>query len=153
MEIPVTTRKEQFILEVTLLTNSPQYIHVIFKDARQPRTEYTNQVINVNGQRTIRIQCPLTGMQSTLVVYNEATGKSDGTFRVLNVERKPLEKRVDLIDINNRDLKSYLNFCQRFCFNAGVLVAQNYRSDDGKYMIEYLQTIVSQDTGNFLKKI
>ncbi len=62
------------------------------------------------------------------------------------IERHPealaFEHRLDVVDFNEKGLRSFVKFCTRFCFNAGQLTSGVYKSSDGKYTIEYLPTIV-----------
>lgn len=137
--------REEFILGVTVQTSKPQNIRFILKDAQQKRTVLTNRWTLVNGTKTIYINIPLCNMDGILTIYNDDIGNipalSDPTFKFIKWFRLPLEKRYDIVDFNNPDLMSYVNFCQRFCFNCGVLQSGNYTSDDGKYLIELLPTI------------
>ncbi len=140
MDFQVPLNKEEFVLGVTVQTASPQNIRYVLKDADQVRTLLTNRWADVNGTRTIYINIPLCGENGLLSVYNDNTGNSDG-FKVVKIFRLPLEKRFDIVDILNQPLMSYIDFCQRFSYNAGILPSGTYKSDDGRYTIEYMPTI------------
>jgi hypothetical protein len=63
----------------------------------------------------------------------------------------PLEKRLDVVDFSNSTLRSFINFCTRFCFNAGHISSGTYKSSDGKFTIEYVPTIISSKSGKELE--
>jgi hypothetical protein len=70
---------------------------------------------------------------------------------VVEIKKIPLEKRLDVVDFSNNDLRSFINFCTKFCFNAGNLSSGTYKSSDGKFRIEYLPTIISSKSGKELQ--
>jgi hypothetical protein len=92
---------------------------------------------------------PVSGRSATISIFNERIGErhNDNTFKVLDIKKIPLEKRLDVLDFTNGNLKSFINFCTRFCFNAGHLTSGTYRSDDGRFTIEYVPTIISSKSG------
>ncbi len=150
MQIPVWTNYQQCILVVKFKTASPQKLRIIFKDATQARTEYTNRYKTVNGEWTCQINCPITKKDSILLVYNEAVGDvpNDSSFQIMDCYPIPLEKRWDMVDFSDPQLKAFIKFSQNFCINAGVLPCGTYVSDDKyNFRIEYLPTIISSETG------
>jgi len=150
LEINIKTNRQEFTLVVTLITDSEQDLRIILKDTDLPNTLYTNRILTINGKRTILIQVPLCNINAKLIIYNEKTKNipkySDGTFRLVDKPFMiPLEKRYDLIDYNETGLASFLKFAQKFCINAGWMRTGNYRSDDGRYFIEFLPDIISSE--------
>ena len=149
MEKQIKTNKQQFTLVCQVSTASKQNLRVILTDTDYQNTEYTNRNIIINGVATFYIQVPLCNNNAKLIIYNEATGnvpsQSDSTFRLLKCFMIPLEKRFDLVDYKETGLASYLDFCQRFCLTAGWIPSDTYRSDDYRYMIQYLPDIFSSD--------
>ncbi len=146
METNIPLNRDEFVLGVTVQTESPQNIRFILKDADQVRTMLTNRWTDVNGTRTIYINVPLCNMNGILSIYNDDIGNipslSDKTFTVKKIFRLPLEKRLDIVDFADRPLMSFIDFAQRFCYNAGILPSGTYKSDDGRYTIQYFPRIV-----------
>jgi len=145
----IPTRFEEFTLAVKVATASPQVIRIILKDVDLPNTEFTNRYKTVNGEFTFFIRVPVSGREAKLIIYNEDIGNipsaSDRTFQVLNIEKQPLEKRLDMIDFSiNPLLKSFVKFATRFCYNAGALRPDNYTSADRRFIIQYLPTIINE---------
>jgi hypothetical protein len=53
---------------------------------------------------------------------------------------------MDVVDIQNHSIKHFVDFAQRFCFNAPYLeTGKSYQSDNGEFMIEYLPQITNHD--------
>jgi hypothetical protein len=69
----------------------------------------------------------------------------DDTFEVESITKGALEKKLDVIDFSNTDVRSFVNFATRFSYNAGTLPSGTYVSDDRKFVIKYLPTI--EDNG------
>lgn len=149
MERLIRTNRQEFTLVVKVSTTSQQDLRVILQDTDLQNTCYTNRILSLNGVATFYIQVPLCNKNAKLIIYNEATGNiprlSDGTFRILECFMIPLEKRYDLIDYNETGLASFIRFAQKFCMNAGWMNTGTYKSDDGRYFIEFLPDIISSD--------
>lgn len=145
MVFEIPTRHEEFTLLVKVETDKPEKIRLIVKSADVPKAEYTNRYKTVNGEVTFFVRIPFSSNNAYVVVYNERVGNvdkgEDDSFKVLDISKLPLEKKMDVIDFKNVDVRSFVAFCVRFCFNAGNLTAGTYKSSDGKFTIQYLPTI------------
>lgn len=124
------------------------------KSADVPDCEYTNRYKTVNGEVSFFIRVPFSSETAYLVVYNERIGNveegMDNSFKVDEIKKLPLEKKMDVVDFGNPDLQSFVAFAVRFCFNAGNLESGVYKSSNGKFTIEYLPTIKDNRTGKDL---
>lgn len=147
------TRYEEFTLLIKVKTDKPEKIHLKVSDADQKNTVFTDRWKTVNGECSFYVRMPISGKISLINLYNEKVGqhKEDNSFEVVDIKKIPLEKRLDVVDFRNNDLRSFINFCTRFCFNAGVLSSGTYKSSDGKFRIEYLPTIISSKSGKELQ--
>jgi hypothetical protein len=148
------SRYEEFTLLVKLKTLLPERIHLTVKDAEQSNTVFTDRWKTVNGECSFFVRMPVSGKNILIIIYNEKNGlenENGSTFEVLELKKLPLEKRLDVVDFSNKNLKSFINFCTRFCFNAGVLSSGTYKSKDGRFTIEYLPTIISSKSGKELE--
>jgi hypothetical protein len=97
---------------------------------------------------------PISGKSALIKIWNDRLGENkeeDNSFEVIEIKKLPLEKRLDVLDFSNQNLRSFINFCTRFCFNAGHLSSGSYRSSDGKFTIEYVPTIISSKSGKELE--
>jgi hypothetical protein len=147
------TRYEEFTLFIKVKTDKPEKIHLKVSDADQKNTVFTDRWKTVNGECSFYVRMPISGKISLINLYNEKVGqhKEDNSFEVVEIKKIPLEKRLDVLDFSNNDLRSFINFCTKFCFNAGVLSSGTYKSSDGRFKIEYLPTIISSKSGKELQ--
>lgn len=146
MVFKIPSNYDEFTLLVKVATQRPEKIKLIVKDCEMRDTVFTDRYKTVSGEATFFVRMPVSGKNIYVVVYNERVGNldtnEDSSFEVLDIEKLPLEKKMDVIDFNDHDLKTFVKFCTRFCFNAGKLTSGVYKSSNGKFTIEYLPTIV-----------
>jgi hypothetical protein len=148
------SRYEEFTLLIKVKTQKPERIHLTVKDESQRNTVFTNRWKTVNGEVSFFVRMPVSGKNCVINIYNEKNGQNaenDSSFEVLDIKKLPLEKRLDVVDFSNGNLRSFINFCTKFCFNAGHLSSGTYKSSDGRFTIEYMPTIISSRSGKELE--
>jgi hypothetical protein len=148
------TRYEEFTLVVKVKTPQSERIHLIVRDEDMRNTVFTDRWKTVEGEVTFFVRMPVSGKNALVEVFNERTGRmvdNDTTFEVIEIKKIPLEKKLDAFDLSNPELKSFINFSTKFCFNAGQICSGTYKSSDGRFTIEYLPTILSNRTGKELE--
>lgn len=147
----IATRYEALTLAIKVSTDKPEKIRVILKDSILPNTVFTDRYSTIYGTETFFIKIPVSGSQAILCIFNERTGNipdlSDHTFQVLSIEKMPLGSKPWAYEFLNPDVHSFIKFCTRFCFNAGWIKSGNYKSGGGKFLIEYVPTIISAKDG------
>lgn len=150
----IPTRYEEFTLLIKIKTNQPEKIHLNISDEGQKNTVFTDRWKTVNGECSFFVRMPISGKNALINIYNEKYGErpaeKENTFEVVDISKLPLEKKMDVLDFSNPELKSFINFCTRFCFNAGVLTSGTYKSNDSRFEIEYVPTIIGKN-GNELQ--
>lgn len=146
-EIP--SRFEEFTLLIKVTTVRPEKIRVIVKDAEMKNTVFTDRFKTVTGEATFFVRMPVTGKKIYAIVYNERVGNvakgEDPTFSVTDIRKLPLEKKMDVVDFSEPQLRNFVRFCTRFCFNAGELTSGTYVSGDKQFKVQYLPTITNQN--------
>jgi hypothetical protein len=148
------TRYEEFTLLIKVKTPKSEKIHLKVSDESNRNTVFTKRWKTVNGDCTFFVRMPVSGKTALINIYNENNGENasnDNSFEVLEIKKLPLEKRLDVLDFSDPNLRGFINFCTKFCFNAGHLNSGAYRSSDGKFYIEYVPTIISSRTGKELE--
>lgn len=156
MNYRIFTNYEELVLEVSVSTPKPARIRIKVFDEARPKTVFTNRYKTVSGVFKFYIRMPMTPKNIILQIYNEAVGNQkngvDNSFRVLKIEKTPLFKRTDVSDIRKPSVKSFVDFAQRFSYNASYLdVNKTYTSQDKQYYIEYLPVIRSTQDNRPLK--
>lgn len=149
MIVKVPTRHEELTLLIKVFTDKPTKIRIKVVDDSQPDTSFTDRFKTVDGESTFYVRMPVSPKDALVYVYNEDNGNlmqgEDETFEVESITKAPLEKKLDVIDFSNQDVRSFVNFATRFSYNAGSLPSGTYVSDDRKFVIKYLPII--QDNG------
>lgn len=140
-------------LNISVSTMTEQEVRLVIIDAEQENTVLTDRVAFVNGKFDFMIGLPLCRKYVDVVLVNNKDN-SDSSFTYNGFKKLPLIKRTDSIDMRRNHLRSFVNFVQKFCYNAGVLRTNDarndqdfYRSDDWRFFIKYLPVIRDYDTG------
>lgn len=156
MNLSITTRYEELSLAIYVETSTPSKIRIKVVDAEKPLTVFTDRYKTVRGKEVFYVRMPLSSEKVILRVYNEAVGNKrkgeDNSFRVTEVKKLPLEKRTDVGDIKDLTVQGFIDFAQRFSYNASYLEDnETYESGYGNFFIEYLPVIKSSKSGKILK--
>jgi len=158
--IPSNSIPFTLLLEVS--TNRPETISIVAKDATvrkgegQADTFYISRVADVKGKRLFELKFPQTPKLMSLAVFNTKKGNfpndEDKSFRITKFEAKEL-KTCPLWQ--DKEMHSFIKFAQEFCEQAGNLSAGDYkpsiyRSNDGKFCIDYYNKIRNRKTGEYV---
>jgi len=143
-----------FTILLSVKTNKPEYINVIAVDGNQPSTVYINRDGEVSGTRAFELNFPQTPNLMALSITNRKNGNiaDDKSFKIEKFEVKSLQTCQLWADA---DIRNFVRFAQYFSANADLLSAGDYkpsiyRSDDGKFCIDYFNKIRDTDTGAFV---
>lgn len=156
MDIVVKTNYEECAIKLVIHTLEPVKMQVEVFNPTKPKTYYTKRFKTINGTKytiekpTFLIRLPQTPEVVIIRVYNLAKGNmpsdKDLSFRVEDVKKIELPKKLNVFDFRNRAIKSFVRFAQEFSENAGILsVPSTYFSDDGNYRIDYLPQIIGDN--------
>jgi hypothetical protein len=154
MNLLFKTREKSLTLMIEVLTDSPQKIQIIVKDINKPNTKYTDRYSTVDGTQKFYVRMPLSPYESLVSIYNKSNGNtkqgSDNSFKVIRVDARPLERKMDCVDWSNPKIRDFVGFAQQFSNNAGILSAgkypngSTYISDEGNFRIDYFDDIRSK---------
>lgn len=152
MNILVDTNIEACTLVIKVRTFKQCTLRLIVSDYKQANTVFTNRFKTFNGNGELYVRMPLSPKEALVSVYNEAVGnrpKNEETdFEVISIKKEGLQRRLDVADIANPKVASYVPFVQRFCYNAGVLAVDRiYHSSDNQFKIQYMSLIINPKTG------
>ena len=147
--IKINTNFDPLIYQISVKTESVQPIRVIAYDANQTTTVFSDRIKNVDGDYSFYIRMPQTGLNTEIIVFNNNVGVipngMDTTFTVTKSCKLPFEHDlISLIDLNSSE-RSFIEFAQRFSYNANSMDTGVYKSDDGKFTIELLDQIVDEN--------
>jgi hypothetical protein len=151
MKIRILTNSEEQILKIGVRTSSPQKIWVVVSDANKNHTVFTSRWQLVNGDYYYYVRMPLSPTVALVQIYNEANGNADNdsSFKLIGqgIERMPLEKKMDEVDMKNNNVREFIKFAQRFAYHAGTLPEGKYTSRSGKFTIIYTPVILMSNGG------
>lgn len=143
-------------LKISVTTNGPQDIRITVADSEQENTVLTDRVKTINGTFDFFVRLPLCRKYVNVFLSNDADG-SDTGFTYNGFKKEALERRLTEIDFNSYHLREFIYFFQKFCYNAGVLRANDpgndndfYRSDKWHFFIKYLPVIIDYQNGQEL---
>lgn len=141
-----------FTVKIDIQTAQAQKIILKVHDASMKNTYFTNRWMVINGKKSLFVRMPVSGLVSIIEIYNEANGnvKNDSSFKVTGITKIPLRRKLDVVDLRDPDVKSFIKFATRFCFQAGVMPTGTYRSGDGRFSIVYAPEIISSNSGAVL---
>jgi hypothetical protein len=147
MNLRLDTRYEEMCLEVKVAVTMPTKVRIKIFDEQKPKIVFTDRYKTVNSDYTFYVRMPITSKSIIISVYDDKKGNlpqsQDANIKVVSVDKTPLQKRIDVVDIHNPTIAYFVDFAQRFCYNAPYLEAnKSYQSDNGGFMIEYLPTII-----------
>ena len=149
MKYQITLNYAEVNLKVTVKTDSPQKLRVKVYDAANPNRVFTNRYKTVTGEENFFVRMPLSPEVAVVEVVTDKAlvkkGEKD-TFQFIGVQKMPLEKRIDISDISNSKIRSFVEFAQRFCFNLDELEPNTiYTSNDRNYYIKLFTEIKNKN--------
>ena len=155
MNYRLNTRYDEMCLVIKVAVAQPCEVVVKVASEDKPNIVFTDRWATVRGQQTFYVRLPMTSENVIISVYDKAKGnlpKSQETnIRILEVNKTPLEKRLDVVDIENVLVANFVDFAQRFSYNAPYLQDnKTYQSDNGQFLIEYLP-IIKNSKGQEMK--
>ena len=149
MKYRVNTRYEQLSLAIDAESVRPTKVYIKVYDEDGPKRVFTDRYKTINGREKFLIRMPLSPKNAVIEIMDESekqTGRPSDIFRLTKLDKVPLKKRMDRLDINSVSVASFVDFAQRFSFNASYLeTGKSYRSQDGRFLIEYVPDIIGND--------
>ena len=143
----IKTNGKPTTIEIKVQSQHKIEIGLIVSDAEQKKTQYTKRVGLVDGVVSFFVRMPQSPRVARVKIFNKREGfsKQDKSFKVLSIRQIPL-KTIDLPMSNST--KAFVLFAQEFCQKAGVLSADkngdSYKSNNGKFHIQYYDVIRSK---------
>lgn len=146
MQVSIDTYGRPLVFNFTVATKRPQRIRIIAFDESKPMTKFTDRMVNLVGERKFEIRMPVTPNKTVIMVGNpqNPASSNDGSLSVSGV-KAIRTKRCDVwLDKN---AERFIKFAQEFSMKASYLPEGVYKSEDSRFTIKYLPTIVDRKTG------
>jgi hypothetical protein len=145
-----------FTIVIGVQTKSPQNITIVAKDYGKPNTYYIRRRGVVNGYQEYELKFPQSPKLLEFSIFNSKNknfpNDKDKSFSVTKFDAKEL-KTYPLW--GDQDVHNFVKFAKEFSANASVISAGDrkpsiYRSNDGKFCIDYYNKIRNRKTGEFV---
>lgn len=147
MKYRITTGNAPITLKVVVKTDTPKKVRLRVFDEENPNRIFTDRYKTIKDQEELFVRMPLSPNKSIVEVSakdGNLKGKESG-IQLVSVDKVPLERRIDVSDISNPQIRSFVEFAQRFCFNLDELEPNTYyTSSDREYYIQLLPKIQNQ---------
>lgn len=139
---------ESQTLKIGVNTATRQNIHIRVSDADQVNTVLTDRYNNVLGNQYFFVRMPKAPVNALVEIFNEKTGpqSSNDQFTMIKegIWRMPLERKTAVIDVDNPDVATFMEYGQRFCYHAGHLKPGDYISGNKRIQLIYSHVIVDE---------
>lgn len=136
-------------IEANALSSCTVYIEAF--DPNQANTYYTRRyrLYQPGEKESLYIQMPVTGKSVHLQVFENPYDKNavPSSFAVKSIKVLPLAKQLNVIPYI-RHINEFIQFMERFCFNAGVLTPYKdryYVSSKKNFEIYYLPQLFEEN--------
>ena len=120
MNLRLDTRFEEMCLVVKVAVTMPTKVRIKIFDEQRPKIVFTDRYKTVQSDFTFFVRMPITSKSVIISVYDDKKGNSpesqDKNIKVVSVDKTPLQKRIDVVDIHNPTIAYFVDFAQRFCF-------------------------------------
>lgn len=146
----IKTRFDEMCLVLKVSTIKPTIVRIKIYDESKPKIVFTDRYKTVSGEETFYIRMPLTSESVILSVYDDKKGNTKASeeknIKIVSIEKIPLEKRLDAIDIKDRTVAYFVDFAQKFCYNSSYMaVNKTYQSTNGEFFIKYVPSIIGRN--------
>ena len=141
-------------LKIVVETFSNEKIWIKVRDANRKNTYYTQRYSFVNGKQSFFVYMPQAPEDALVMVYNSENGlmRNDESFKVLSI--KPMPLKLPPVKASKKT-KAFIKFAQEFSDECGYLSASpqgdTYKSNNGKFRIDYFDIIRSHQTGKVVR--
>jgi hypothetical protein len=168
MRIPISANNAPMILALKVRTNSNVPMRIIVSGAFKndqgqlapiPNTNYTDRTGTVKGERTFYVRMPKTPELLVAQVFNAQVGDRaegvDKTFQIVSKDILPIDTYPETYKSGSDLVKCAIEFIQDFSERAGWQSAgpgagSTYKSNCGRFRIDYLDVIRDRKTGKEL---
>ena len=146
--------QQPITLEIVIETRRKEKIWLKVADPTKPNTYYIKRYANMVGVKSFFVNMPIAPEVADVIVYNNKNGLSrrDRSFRVLEIRKLPL--KVKPLMKMSKKVKSFVRFAEEFSEEAGYLPSSEdgdtYRSNNGKFRIDYFDVIRSKGSGRLV---
>lgn len=136
----IDTNNEKFSLNITITCTGKKRFRVWAEDSGKVNSKYADREIDVDGQRTIHFNFPVSPRVIFFAVLN-AQNPKDPDFKV-TTEKVPLKTyNIWMDEETNNFLKLATHFCQVAGFEPASANGRLFKTADDEFKIKYYDII------------
>jgi hypothetical protein len=149
MRYLVQTSYQPCTIHVNITAKKSCVVYLNAYDAEQAGTFLMKRfrVFSSGESLPIFVQMPQCGANTIIEIYANA-GDDSQNFAVTEIKKIGLARQIDVATLRNENVKNFVPFAQRFCYNASQLQTfddRNYVSDKGGFGIKYSAIITDNN--------
>jgi hypothetical protein len=141
IKTPIATNSEPTQYNLGIETRMPTKVKVRVVNPNKPGVIYLDRWMNVSGKQDFEIRLP-QNCQNALLMVDSSAGPN--SFRITKLEKTKLNQCLHCLRKQDKD---FVKFAQEFAENSSILSPGVYQSDNGKYQIDYLPSILDDKNG------
>ena len=130
-------------IRLLLRTDKRRKIGLVARDSEHEKTVYTERWNTIDGKQELFILLPQSPKEIQIEIFNISKDKNSQGIKVLEMQPMSLNYNLNVVGIDNKGTISFLALAQEFAERASYLSPGFYVSEDGKFVINYLDTILS----------
>lgn len=125
-----------------IATDRPRKVGIIAIDKNNEQTMYTKRWNTVKGKQEFFVKLPQSPKEVEFKIFDiRSKQKSSDGIKVLSFEPLPLSHNINAIGLENDDIVNFIEFAQEFCERASYISPGIYVSNNGKFVIKYMDVI------------
>ena len=142
-------------LQIVIQTRAKEKLWIKVANADKKNTYYTKRYARFKGVQSFFVRMPQAPNRAYIVIYNDKDKnprQKDKSFKIRGINILPLEDNASAIP---KKSMAFIRFAQEFSQECGTLRASKkgvvYKSNNGKFRIDYFDTIRSKSGGKEVK--
>jgi len=132
--------------KLVIQTNRPRKVGIVVKDADNANTLYTERWNTIKGKQEFFVKMPQSPKLTEFNIFNVSKDKNSEGVRIAELTPQPLSWSAKAIGGETKDTLDFVEFAQEFSQKASSLSAGIYLSNNGKYIINYMDVIKNNAT-------
>lgn len=135
----IPSNYKPFAVTFTLEPIRPARVRIVAFDPDAPKSKYTDRIVNLTTKRNFELKFPQSG-PTMMVSINSEGGNS---VKGYDINFQKLKTCGVWMDAQTR---RFVNFAQEFCQRASYLSEGIYKSNNGEFLIRYMNEIRNRGT-------
>lgn len=144
MRIKFFTKRRPCTLVLKIKAKDRCVVHLdaIHGDIKNTFLSRKDRLMEKGEVLEFKILTPVSGWYTFVNVYQDGDFTDSSLIEVLSMSKKSLASQLNVVSMRNSDIRSFVDLAIRFSTHASILPVNTYISDNEKFKIKYLESIV-----------